>query len=196
MPRRQKDLSKHRVKYFLEEFEPLLEKNGEKELLEKAQLNIWEDVLRLNCFDDDTYQRLSKYEEQIPEGLASKLKLERVVFRYDSRYSILRTVDEFRSQGIEEFTFAQLQPEAEKLAKELTVHILRSVLLEMSLDVSKDPWAMKGWPKWFIEFRKLYPYPMVEKIKAFHFKILEKRLFVPPQEEPKKKSTKKSRSNN
>jgi len=196
MPRRQKDLSKHRVKYFLEEFEPLLEKNGEKQILEKVQLNIFEDVLRLNCFDDATYSQLIKYEEQIPEGLASKLKLEKIVFRYDSRYSILRTIDDFRSQGKTEFTIAEFQPEAEKLSKELTIHILRNAFLELSLDVSKEPWAMKGWPKWFIEFRTLYPYPMVEKIKAFHYKILEKRLFVPPQEEPKKKSTKKSKSNN
>lgn len=193
MPK-QKDFTKHPIKYFLEEFEPLLENNGEKQLLEKIKIDALDGVLRLNCFDDLTYQKLNALKELIPESLANRLGLKKILIRYDGRYAVLTVVDNLRSQGVKEFTIAQLQPEIEKLAQEVTLNTIKNILLELSLDISVNTYPTIKWPKWFVSLRKLYPYPMIEKIKTSHYKVLEKRQLVKEEDNLKSKSKKKLRS--
>lgn len=190
MPK-QKDLTKHPVKYFLEEFQPLLEKNADLSLLDKVTISNWDEMLRINCYEEETYQKLKSYEMQLSENLADRLGLKKILFRYDTRYAVLKVVENFRNQAMTEFTLSELTPEVEKLSPHSTINTIKNILRELSLDTSKRPWEADKLPKWFNTWKGVYS--MVERIKANHYKILEKRL-PPVLEEPKKQLTKKSKA--
>lgn len=185
---RQKDLTKHPIKYFLEVFEPMLEESKEMELLKKVTISNWDNVLRINCFDEETHQKLKGYEEQIPSDLASKLGLQNIVFRYDTRYAVAKVVEGFRSQGVTEFILSEFAAEIEKLSPHSTINTIKNILRDLSLDTSRRPWEANKLPEWFASMKGVYP--MVERVKANHYKVLEKRLPPVVEEKPKKKKSK------
>lgn len=188
---RQKDLTKHPIKYFLEVFEPILERSKDLELLKKVTISNWDNILRVNCYDEDTHQQLKVYEEQLPLDIAGKLGLQGIVFRYDTRYAVTKVVEGFRRQGMTEFILSDLMVEVEKLSPCSTINTVKNILRELSLDTSRRPWEADKLPKWFAAMKGVYA--MVEWIKANHYKILEKRLPLIVEEQPKKKKSKSIR---
>lgn len=188
---RQKDLTKHPVKYFLEVFNPILGQNKDLDLLKKVTISNWDNILRINCYEEEIYQKLKTYEIQLPVDIANTLGLQNIVFRYDTRYAVLKVVEEFRNQAKVEITLSELMEQVERLSPYSTINTVKNILRELSLDVSRRPWEADKLPKWFADMKGVYS--MVERIKANHYKILEKRL--PPVVEPKtkKQGTKKSK---